>query len=84
MWSICSILAEKRRSGTLCQQAKLVEADGTLRYTLHQLRHARGTELIEKGKPLEIVQRVLGHRDICSTQGYADLSEAQVRAALEG
>lgn len=68
----------------LCQRAKLVEAGGALRYTLHQLRHTRGTELVEGGKPLEIIQRVLGHRDIRSTQGYADLSEAQVRSALEG
>ncbi|NTW97493.1 MAG: tyrosine-type recombinase/integrase [Oscillochloris sp.] len=67
-----------------CAKVGLVEADGALRYTLHQLRHTRGTELIEEGKALEIVQRVLGHRDIRSTQGYADLSEAQVRAALEG
>lgn len=66
-----------------CARAGLVETDGSLRYTLHQLRHTRGTELLEEGKPLEIVQRVLGHRDIRSTQGYADLSEAQVRAALE-
>jgi integrase/recombinase XerD len=51
---------------------------------LYQLRHTRGTELVEEGKPLEIVQRVLGHRDIRSTQGYADLSEAQVREVLEG
>jgi integrase/recombinase XerD len=51
---------------------------------LHQLRHTRGTELVEAGKALEIVQRVLGHRDIRSTQGYADLTEAQVRAALGG
>jgi site-specific recombinase XerD len=67
-----------------CTKAGLVAADGTLRYTLHQLRHTRGTELVEAGQPLEIVQRVLGHRDIRSTQGYADLTEAQVRAALEG
>ena len=67
-----------------CTRAGLVEAGGALRYTLHQLRHTRGTELVEAGQPLEIVQRVLGHRDIRSTQGYADLTEAQVRAALEG
>jgi integrase/recombinase XerD len=67
-----------------CTKAGLVAADGALCYTLHQLRHTRGTELVEEGKALEIVQRVLGHRDIRSTQGYADLTEAQVRAALEG
>jgi integrase/recombinase XerD len=67
-----------------CTRAGLVAADGALCYTLHQLRHTRGTELAEADQPLEIVQRVLGHRDIRSTQGYADLTEAQVRAALEG
>jgi site-specific recombinase XerD len=41
------------------------------------------TELVEQGQRLEIVQRVLGHRDPRSTQGYAELAEAQVRAALE-
>jgi len=39
--------------------------------------------LIRAGQPLEIVQRVLGHRDIRSTQGYAELDDVQVREALE-
>jgi hypothetical protein len=42
-----------------------------------------GSELIAQGQRIEIVQRVLGHRDIRSTLGYAELQEAQVRAALE-
>jgi site-specific recombinase XerD len=45
---------------------------------------ARKLGLGQEGKALEIVQRVIGHRDIRSTQGYVDLTEAQVRAALEG
>ena len=52
------------------------------RYTLHQLRHTHGTELIEQGQSLAIVQRRLGHADIRQTQGYADFSETQQRAAL--
>jgi len=67
----------------LCQRAGLVDADGGPRYTPHQLRHTRGSELIQQGQRVEIVQRVLGHRDIRSTLGYAELQEAQVRAALE-
>ena len=67
----------------VCTGAGLVEGDGRPRYTLHQLRHTRGSDLLAQGQPLEIVQRVLGHRDIRSTLGYADLAEAQVRAALE-
>ena len=50
---------------------------------LPQLLNTRATELIEQGQRLEITQRVLGHRDPRSTQGYAELAEAQVRAALE-
>lgn len=68
----------------LCAAAGLVDAVGAPRYTPHQLRHTRGSELLAQGQRLEIVQRVLGHRDIRSTLGYAELEEAQVRAALEG
>jgi integrase/recombinase XerD len=56
---------------------------GNPRYTLHQLRHTRGSELLAQGQPIEIVQRVLGHRDIRSTLLYAELNEDEVRAALE-
>jgi integrase/recombinase XerD len=67
----------------VCAHADLVDTHGKPRYTLHQLRHTRGTELIEQGQRMEIVQRVLGHRDPRSTQGYAELNEGQVRSALE-
>ena len=42
-----------------------------------------GRILLAQGQRVEIVQRVLGHRDIRSTLGYAELQETQVRAALE-
>jgi integrase/recombinase XerD len=67
----------------LCAAAGLLDATGAPRYTPHQLRHTRGSELIAAGQRIEIVQRVLGHRDIRSTLGYAELQEAQIRAALE-
>ena len=65
----------------LCRAAGLVDEAGAPRYTPHQLRHTRGSELIAQEQRMEIV---LGHRDIGSTLGYAELREAQVRAALEG
>jgi site-specific recombinase XerD len=67
----------------LCDAAGLLDEAGVPRYTPHQLRHTRGSELIAQGQRVEIVQRVLGHRDIRSTLGYAELQEAHVRAALE-
>lgn len=66
----------------VCRAAGLMDA-GNPRYTLHQLRHTRGSELLAQGQPIEIVQRVLGHRDIRSTLLYAELNEDEVRAALE-
>lgn len=67
----------------VCESAELLDEGNKPRYTLHQLRHTRATELVEQGQRMEIVQRVLGHRDPRSTQGYAELAEAQVRLALE-
>ncbi len=67
----------------VCARAGLIDEAGKPVYTIHQLRHTRGSELIAQGQRVEIVQRVLGHRDIRSTLGYAELNEAQVRAALE-
>jgi site-specific recombinase XerD len=67
----------------LCAAAGLLDDEGKPRYNLHQLRHTRGTELIEQGQRMEIVQRALGHRDPRSTQLYAELSDNQMREALE-
>jgi len=69
--------------GKLCQGAKLLDAEGKPRYTIHQLRHTTATELLEEGHKLEIVQRRLGHRDIRTTMGYAEVNDATVRAELE-
>jgi integrase/recombinase XerD len=67
----------------LCDAVGLLDRTGAPRYTPHQLRHTRGSELIAQGQRVEIVQRVLGHRDIRSTLGYVELQDTQVRAALE-
>jgi integrase/recombinase XerD len=67
----------------LCRDLGLVDAAGEPRYTIHQLRHTRGSELVEQGYTLDTVQSILGHRDPRSTQVYAELHPDQVRAALE-
>jgi integrase/recombinase XerD len=67
----------------LCCSAQLVNQDGHPLYTIHQLRHTRGSELVAQGQRIEIVQRILGHRDFRSTLGYIELNDEQVRAALE-
>lgn len=49
------------------------------RVTIHSLRHAYATHLLEGGVPLTVLQQQLGHNDIKTTLRYVHLSkEAQV------
>lgn len=70
--------------GKLSTAAGLLDEAGDPRYTIHQLRHTAATELLEDGHKIETVQRRLGHSDIRTTMGYAEVSDARVRAELEG
>lgn len=50
--------------------------------TPHMLRHGTGTDLVENGEALEVVQELLGHRSITSTQVYTHPSESRKRSAV--
>lgn len=43
--------------------------------TPHSLRHAFGCDLVEQGVDIRVVQELLGHEDISSTQIYTAVSE---------
>lgn len=47
----------------------------------YTLRHSVGTQAVEDGTDLDVVQRVLGHRSINTTMKYRHISGAQVKAA---
>ena len=49
----------------------------------HMLRHATGTELAEAGVAIDVVQQLLGHRSITTTQGYVHPSPERMRDAVE-
>jgi integrase len=59
-----------------------VEAAGLTDFTFHDLRHTAATWLRQGGAPLEIVQRVLGHASITTTQRYAHVDDQEVTRAL--
>ena len=45
---------------------------------MHVGRHTYATLTLTKGMPLETLQRVLGHKNILSTQVYAELINPKV------
>lgn len=50
---------------------KYARAVGIKGVHFHNLRHSAGTEMLEKGIRLEIIQKILGHSDIKTTQIYS-------------
>ncbi len=56
------------------------EAD--VKGTIHQLRHARASQLIAAGVPLTTVRKQMGHRNLQSTLLYAEVDQATVKHDL--
>ena len=46
---------------------------------MHTARHTYGTYLINKGVPVAVIQRAMGHAKITQTLGYAKLSARSVK-----
>jgi integrase len=65
-----------------------LRAAGLEDHRFHDLRHTFGTRMAAAGVPLRTLQEWLGHRDITTTQRYADYSPSEhegemVEAAFE-
>jgi site-specific recombinase XerD len=49
---------------------------------LHSLRHTFATRLCEKGVDIQVVQRLLGHRNISTTMIYAKMTSKRLNEAM--
>jgi len=71
---------KRAKPGSRVDRAKLAHVD----LHWHDLRHEGASRLLADGVDIRIIQLMLGHSDIKTTQRYLNITDEELRTALTG
>lgn len=72
-------LSRQSAWAVVCRYGRTVGLDGRL--TPHVLRHSCATHMLDHGADIRVVQELLGHASVATTQVYTKVSTARMHAA---
>ena len=65
------------------KRAGLDNLPGSGKLRIHDLRHCCGSALVMSGVDLETIRKLLGHRDISTTQRYLHVVDEHTKSAID-
>jgi integrase len=73
-------MAKESWTRAFAKAAERAELGGSL----HSLRHSFGANLVSDGKSLRVVQKLMGHATIATTEQYGHVGENALQSAVSG